>query len=227
MIRVLVVDDQPLLREGVIGMLRGLPDIEAVGEADSGPTAVEAVERLGPDVVLMDVRMPGGDGIEAAHMIAAGPRSPAVIMLSTFDLDEYLIDSFSAGVAGYLLKDIGSRDLADAIRAAHRGDAALSPKLGRRLMTAYGRREPDVEEPTPLPEEDEHGGVVISGVRLTERELHVLRDLISGKTNRAIATSLNIAPTTVKTHISRMLAKLGLDNRVQLTRWGTSHNLFP
>jgi DNA-binding NarL/FixJ family response regulator len=200
-IRVVLVDDHSLARTGLRMVLDAEPDIEVVGEAANGNQAIHSAGRLHPDVVLMDVRMPELDGIAATREIASD--STKVLMLTTFDLDDYVYDSLAAGASGFLLKDAGPEQLTEAIRVVAAGDALLAPSVTRRLIddvVVAGRR----RLPRP-PELDE----------LTPRELEVLRLVAAGLSNAEIAERLVVEETTVKTHVSRLLAKLGLRDRVQ------------
>jgi DNA-binding NarL/FixJ family response regulator len=204
-IRVLLVDDHALVRAGFRMVLDTEPDIEVVGEAANGRQAVHSAGRLGPDVVLMDVRMPELDGIAATReIVGAGAQAPKVLVLTTFDLDEYVYDSLAAGASGFLLKDVPPEQLTAGIRAVASGDALLAPSVTRRLIDEFvqtGRRQ--VQRP---PELDE----------LTPRELEVLQLVAQGLSNSEISESLVVEETTVKTHVSRLLTKLGLRDRVQV-----------
>jgi DNA-binding NarL/FixJ family response regulator len=199
-IRVLLVDDHALARTGLRMVLDAEPDIEVVGEAANGRQAIHSVERLKPDVVLMDVRMPELDGIAATREIAGAAR---VLILTTFDLDEYVYDALAAGASGFLLKDVGPEQLTEGIRVVASGDALLAPTVTRRLVDELvaARRRP---APAP-PARDE----------LTPREREVLLLVAQGLSNVEIAELLVVEETTVKTHVSRLLAKLGLRDRVQ------------
>jgi len=200
-IRVLLVDDHALARTGFRMVLDAEPDIEVVGEAANGTQAIHSAGRLHPDVVLMDVRMPELDGIAATREVAND--STKVLILTTFDLDDYVYDSLAAGASGFLLKDAGPEQLTEAIRVVAAGDALLAPSVTRRLIddvVGAGRRR--LARP---PELDE----------LTPRELEVLRLVAAGLSNAEIAERLVVEETTVKTHVSRLLAKLGLRDRVQ------------
>jgi len=202
-IRAVVADDQALVRGGFCMILNAQADIDVVGEADNGRTAVARTLELHPDVVLMDVRMPVMDGIQAtAELIRA--RTPArIMMLTTFDLDEYVWAGMKAGASGFLLKDVDPPDLCAAVRGVARGDMLLSPTLTRRLIEHFLNR--------PAP------GAAPAGATagLTERELDVLRLIARGRSNAEIGAELYLAEPTVKTHVTRMLAKLGLRDRVQ------------
>jgi DNA-binding NarL/FixJ family response regulator len=201
-IRVLVVDDQHLVRAGFRMILEAEDDLTVVGEAANGLEAVELVPRARPDVVLMDVRMPVLDGIEATTRIRAltGPQ-PAILVLTTFDLDEYVFSALRAGASGFLVKDTPPEQLVDAVRVVNRGDGLLSPGVTRRLIDDVARRRP-VAPPPGL-------------ASLTERELDVLRLVARGLSNAEIAAELYLGEATVKTHVGRVLAKLDLRDRVQ------------
>jgi len=203
-IRVLLVDDHALARTGFRMVLDTEPDIEVVGEAADGRQAVHSAARLRPDVVLMDVRMPVLDGIAATREIVGvrAPRPPKVLILTTFDLDEYVYDSLAAGASGFLLKDVGPEQLTAGIRAVASGDALLAPSVTRRLIDQFVQTRPRQVRP---PELDD----------LTPRELQVLRLVAQGLSNAEISGSLVVEETTVKTHVSRLLAKLDLRDRVQ------------
>jgi DNA-binding NarL/FixJ family response regulator len=204
-IRVLLVDDQALIRAGFRMILDAEEDIEVVGECSDGTQAVDSVKRFKPHVVLMDIRMPEMDGIEATRRIAAGNGDePArVLMLTTFDLDEYVYDALRAGASGFLLKDVPAEHLVAGIRTVAGGDALLAPSVTRRLISEFSRSTPaHREEPKSL--ED-----------LTPRELEVFKLMARGMSNAEIAQSLVVSETTVKTHVARVLMKLELRDRVQ------------
>jgi DNA-binding NarL/FixJ family response regulator len=203
-IRVLVVDDQELVRSGFCVILDAADGITVVGEAANGEAAVSQVAARGPDVVLMDIRMPGMDGLEATRLITGGPAAaPKVVMLTTFDLDEYVYEALRAGASGFLLKDSPRHDLIAAVRAAAAGDALLAPSVTRRLIEAFARRPP---ETAPSPSRL---------ASLTARERDVLMMLARGRSNAEIAEGLFVSEATVKTHVGNLLAKLGLRDRVQ------------
>jgi DNA-binding NarL/FixJ family response regulator len=201
-IRVLLADDQSLVRAGFRLVLENHPDLEVVGEASNGHEAVHSAARLKPDVVLMDIRMPELDGIAATRTITA--RHPArVLVLTTYDLDEYVYDALQAGASGFLLKDTPPAQLADGIRAVASGEALLTPTVTRRLIEEFARLGPSRRaRPAELDE-------------LTPRELEVLRLLARGMSNAEIAATLVLGDTTVKTHVAHVLTKLGLRDRVQ------------
>ncbi|KAB8197189.1 response regulator [Nonomuraea phyllanthi] len=198
MIRVMLVDDQELLRAGFRMVLGAQPDIEVVAEAGDGLAALEKLESTEVDVVLMDVRMPAMDGVEATRRI----DGPKVLILTTFDLDEYAFAAVRAGAAGFLLKDVPPADLVDAIRVVHAGDAVVSPSTLRRMLDRFAAQIP-AEEPVP-------------GADLTPREREVLLMVARGLSNAEIAAGLEVAEATVKTHLGRVLAKLGLRDRAQV-----------
>jgi len=203
-IRVLVVDDQELVRSGFCVILDAADGITVIGEAANGESAVAAAAASHPDVVLMDIRMPGMDGLEATRLITRGsPAAPKVIMLTTFDLDDYVYEALRAGASGFLLKDSPRHDLIAAVRAASAGDALLAPSVTRRLIEAFARRRP---ETSPSPSRL---------ATLTARERDVLELLARGRSNSEIAVSLFVSEATVKTHVGNLLAKLGLRDRVQ------------
>ena len=204
--RVLLVDDQPLLRTGFRMILSAESDLTVVGEAGDGASAVELARRLKPDVVLMDIRMPGMDGIQATRALAGpGVEDPIkVLMLTTFGLDEYVVESLRAGASGFLLKDAPAEDLVEAIRIVAAGEALLAPSVTRRLLDRVASRLPRATEDT-----------IPALAELTEREMEVLKLLARGLSNAEIAEKLVISETTVKTHVSRVLAKLDLRDRVQ------------
>ena len=202
-IGVVIVDDQALVRGGFRMILDAREDIEVTGEAGDGAEAVELVERLQPDVVLMDVRMPVMDGIEATRRIAASGSTARVVVLTTYDLDEYVFAAVRAGASGFLLKDVRPPELVDAVRVVAAGDALLAPSATRRLLDRFAGALPD---PGPTPEMLEE---------LTERELEVLRLVALALSNAEIASRLVLTEATVKTHVSSVLRKLGLRDRVQ------------
>jgi DNA-binding NarL/FixJ family response regulator len=204
-IRVLIVDDQSLVRAGFRMILEAEEDVEVVGEAADGSEALSAVEELNPDVVLMDVRMPNVDGLEATRRLLDGKESgPRVLILTTFDLDEYVYEALRAGASGFLLKDTPPEQLVDAIRVVSNGDALLSPVITRRVIEEFVRRPPEsVRKPARELQE------------LTARELEMLRYVARGLSNAEIAKEAYVSETTVKTHIAHILMKLHLRDRVQ------------
>jgi DNA-binding NarL/FixJ family response regulator len=202
---VLIVDDQALVRAGFRMILEAEEDMEVVGEAADGREAVEEARRLRPDVVLMDVRMPDVDGIEATRRLLGEDGAEAkIVMLTTFDMDEYVYDALRAGASGFLLKDVPPEQLVDGIRAVASGDALLAPSVTRRVIEEFVRRPPDSVRTAP-PELAE----------LTARELEVLKLVARGLANAEIAKELFISETTVKTHVAHVLMKLKLRDRVQ------------
>jgi len=209
MVRVLLVDDQALLRTGFRMVLEEQADIEVVGEAADGDEAVVAALDLSPDVVLMDVRMPGSDGIEATARIVAERPAVRVLILTTFDLDEYAFTALRYGASGFLLKDVRPAELAAAIRSVAAGDAVVAPSVTRRLLDTYAHRLPDLR-----PGRDPAGDHRLAP--LTEREIGILTEVARGLSNQEIAAKLFLAEATVKSHLGRILAKLGLRDRVQV-----------
>jgi len=205
-IRVLVADDQELVRTGLALMIGLEDDLEVVAQAADGAAAVDAVIAHHPDVVLMDVRMPGLDGIEATRRIAAAGARARVLILTTYDADGYVYEALQAGAAGFLLKDAPREQLLSAIRMVLDGDALLAPAITRRLVERFARR--------PAPQSAE-GGVPPAVSALSARELEVLRLVARGRNNREIADDLVLSVATVKTHLASVLAKLGLRDRVQ------------
>jgi DNA-binding NarL/FixJ family response regulator len=202
-IRVLVVDDQELVRSGFCVILDAADGIAVAGEAGNGEAAVAAVADTHPDVVLMDIRMPGMDGLEATRLITGAGDGPKVVMLTTFDLDDYVYEALRAGASGFLLKDSPRHDLIAAVRAAAAGDALLAPSVTRTLIEAFARRPP---EAAPSPSRL---------ASLTARERDVLLLLARGRSNAEIAATLFVSEATVKTHVGNLLAKLLLRDRVQ------------
>ncbi|MFD8702793.1 response regulator [Kitasatospora sp. NPDC059648] len=208
MTTVLIVDDQPLQRYGFRMLLESQPDTEVVGEAAHGAEAVRLAADLRPDVVLMDIRMPGMDGIEATRRIVAGGGRSRILVLTTFDLDEYAHAALRAGASGFLLKDARPEELLAGIRAVAEGDAVVAPAITRRLLDAYAHHLP-VRPPGAVPVDDPRLEA------LTEREREILVAIAQGWTNSEIAQRLVLAESTVKTHVSRVLGKIGARDRVQ------------
>ena len=206
-VRVLLADDQPLIRAGFRMLLEEQPDITVIGEAADGAEAIRLARQFRPDVVLMDVRMPGTDGIEATRRIIAETPESRVLVLTTYDLDEYAFTALRYGASGFLLKDARPADLTDAIRAVASGDAVIAPGITRRLLDNFASLLPDLRsnEPPGTPALD----------RLTSRERQVLVHVAQGLTNSEIAAAMFLSEATVKTHLGRVLAKLDLRDRVQ------------
>ncbi|MBI5103431.1 MAG: response regulator transcription factor [Solirubrobacterales bacterium] len=204
-VRIVIADDQQLVRTGFRLILDAEDDLEVVGEAADGAEALEVVRRECPDVVLMDIRMPELDGIEATRRIVGGPTK--VLMLTTFDLNEYVYEALRAGASGFLLKDTPAEQLAEGVRVVARGDALLAPSVTRRLLDEFARADDGAAAPAPAPPPglDE----------LTARELEVFKLVARGLSNAEIAEELVLGETTVKTHVARMLMKLGVRDRVQ------------
>jgi DNA-binding NarL/FixJ family response regulator len=204
-IRVLLVDDQALVRGGLRMIVDAQSDLEVVGEAADGRQAIEEFHRLKPDVIVMDIRMPNLDGVEATRRLA-GPDSPyhaRVLVLTTFDLDQYVYDALRAGASGFMLKDAPPAELVNAIRIVAAGEAMLAPSVTRRLIGSFVAAEPRQASPNPAIEQ------------LTEREVEVLKLIARGLSNSQIADCLVVGEATVKTHVARLLDKLELSNRVQ------------
>ncbi|MGY4644500.1 response regulator [Cellulomonas sp. URHB0016] len=211
MIRVVLVDDQAVVRAGFRVLLEDAEDLEIVGEAASGPEAVAVVRRTRPDVVCMDVRMPGGDGLTATRQIVAErdagrPSLPAVLVVTTFDLDEYVFGALEAGADGFVLKDCDPADLAEAIRRLARGDGTLDQSVTRRVIAEFARRRPVL---VPSAETEV----------LTARETDIVRLLARGMSNAEIAQALFVEQSTVKSHLGRAMTKLGTRDRLQTVVW--------
>ena len=214
MITVLIVDDQPLQRFGFRMLLETNPDTEVVGEAGSGSEALRQAEALHPDVILMDIRMPGLDGIEATRRLTATTGRSRVLIMTTFDLDEYVYAALRAGASGFLLKDARPEELLSGIRAVAAGDAIIAPALTRRLLDVFATHlgaAADSDDPRLR--------------SLTDREREVLTAIGQGWTNSEIAERLVLSESTVKTHVSRVLAKIGARDRVQAVIYAYDHGL--
>lgn len=212
MIRVLIADDQPTVRRSLATLIEQEGDIRVVAEASDGREAVSRARETSPDVVLMDVRMPGGDGLTATAALA-GPQAEhpiPVVVITTFDVDDYVFGALENGAAGFLLKDAAPSELAAAVRAAAAGDGLVSPAVTRRVITEFARRRPARTAAGPLPE-------------LTKREREVLAAMAEGASNAEIADALFIEIGTVKTHVSRIIAKLEVRDRVQAVVWTHQH----
>jgi DNA-binding NarL/FixJ family response regulator len=211
-IRVLIVDDQALIRMGIAALLARKADIEVVGQAGNGQEAIEQVAALEPDVVLMDVMMPVMDGVEATRQLSAqGPR-PAVIILSTFRDDEHVFRGIAAGARGYLLKDVDHRALAEAVRTVAGGAALLAPEITAQILPHLGRLGAQTPAPQPAPQAERLA-------LLTEREREILAMLAQGRTNNEISQAMAISVGTVKNHISSILSKLDVRDRTQAALW--------
>ena len=216
-IRVLIADDQALLRQGLAMMVGAQPDMDVVGEAATGSEAVAAAARLSPDIIVMDIRMPGMDGVAATRQICAAQppgTGPRVIMLTTFDLDEYVVAALQAGASGFLLKDAVPADIIAAIRVVSAGEALLAPSVTRRLLDRFATS-PQLAAMVP-PE-----GLDL----LTEREREVMALVVRGLSNSEIRQQLYLSEPTVKTHVGRILMKLGVRDRVQLVVLAYEHGL--
>ena len=214
-IRVLIVDDQELVRTGFRLFLETQPGLDVVGEAGDGEEAIERVRELRPDVVLMDIRMPTMDGVEATAKLTSGAIEPAprVLVLTTFDLDEYVFGALRAGAAGFLLKDAPRERLIEAIRVVHSGEALLSPSITRRLIEDFAARSDPIEPPAAVLAE------------LTPREREVLVLVAHGLSNAEIAARLVVTEATVKSHVGAVLLKLGLRDRVQAVVFAYEHGI--
>jgi DNA-binding NarL/FixJ family response regulator len=215
--RVVIADDQALLRQGLAMMIGSQADMEVVGEAATGAEAVAAAASLNPDVIVMDIRMPGMDGVAATRKICAEQphgEGPRVIMLTTFDLDEYVVAALQAGASGFLLKDAMPADIIAAIRVVHAGEALLAPSVTRRLLDRFATS-PQLAAMVPPPGLD----------LLTEREREVMALVVRGLSNSEIRRQLYLSEPTVKTHVGRILMKLGVRDRVQLVVLAYEHGL--
>jgi DNA-binding NarL/FixJ family response regulator len=214
-IRVLIADDEALVRGGLRMILEAQDDLEIAGEAEDGRAALELATRARPDVVLMDIRMPGVDGLEATRrLLATGTRAPRVLILTTFDLDEYVYEALRAGATGFLLKSARPQELIAAVRGAVAGDTLLAPAITRRLVEAFVRRPPHGTRPKPELES------------LTKRELEVFHHIACGRSNAEIANLLYVTDETVKTHASRIFTKLGVRDRTQAVILAYEHGVI-
>jgi DNA-binding NarL/FixJ family response regulator len=203
-VRIIIADDHQVVRSGFAELLETQPDFTIIGTARDGREAVRIGRKLKPDVVLMDIRMPGMDGIEATRQLTRdGPGGPRILVLTTFDLDEYVYDALRAGASGFLLKDVTAEQLFDAVRVIAAGDGLLAPGITRRLISEFAQRPAAIPQPTPRL------------VDLTPREIQVLQLVAEGLSNSEIAARLTVTEETVKTHVSRILNKLGLRDRTQ------------
>lgn len=214
-IRVVIADDQHLVRAGFAMILGEEPDLEVVGEAADGLAAIELVQRLAPEVVLMDIRMPHLDGLEALRRLVAGGSSARVIVLTTFDADEYVFSALRGGASGFLLKDTPPAELVSAVRTVAAGEALLDPTVTQRVVTAFVEGVVETGDRRPPPELGS----------LTDREHEVLIHLARGRSNAEIAALLVVSETTIKTHVGRVLAKLRLRDRVQAVVYAYEHGL--
>jgi len=206
-VRIVVADDHQIVRNGFAALLGTQPDFTVVGTAEDGAEAVRVCQETCPDVVLMDVRMPGMDGIEATRQLTrSGGDRPRIVILTTFDLDEYVYDALRAGASGFLLKDVTAERLFDAVRVIAEGEALLAPAITKRLISEFARQRPRTVEPAQ--------GLGLLAT-LTPRETEVLRLIAAGLSNPEIAKKLVVTEETVKTHVSRVLSKLGLRDRTQ------------
>ncbi|TQM42882.1 response regulator [Pseudonocardia cypriaca] len=217
MIRVVLADDQSVVRAGFRVILELAGDIEVVGECADGPTAVRLARRLAPDVVCMDVRMPGGDGLSATREITSGNpggSAPAVLVVTTFDLDEYVFGALEAGASGFVLKDTEPDDLIDAVRRLARGQGLVDQSVTRRVIAEFARRRP------AQPSAD-------AAHELTARETDIVRLLAQGMSNAEIARELVIETSTVKSHLGRAMAKIGVRDRLQTVVWAYQNGMVP
>jgi DNA-binding NarL/FixJ family response regulator len=213
-IRVLIADDQAMVRSGLAMVLDSADDVEVVGEARDGAEAVRLAHQLRPDVTLMDIRMPGTDGLEAARQLSSSPTAgTAVVMLTTFGAEEYVVEALRAGAVGFVLKDSDPETLLEAVQAAAAGAGLLDPAVTRTLLDRFARLP---AAPPPAPE---------ASSTLTDRERDVFDGLVTGATNVELAAVLNVEPSTVKTHVAHVLRKLGLRDRVEVVIYAYEHGL--
>lgn len=208
-IRVLIVDDHAIVRKGICALLATEPGIQVVGEAHDGEEALAEAQRLQPDVILMDLVMPGLDGLEAIQRLADSQPGVRVLVLTSFSSDDKVFRSLRAGALGYLLKDSGPEDLVEAIQQTYRGESSLHPAVARKVLQEVAAPQPAASRPAPL----------------TERESEILKLVAHGASNRSIAADLAITEATVRTHVSRLLTKLGLDNRTQAVLYALRQGL--
>ena len=231
-IRLLIVDDHPVVRDGLSGMFAAAPEFDVVGQASDGAEAVRLAAALGPDVILMDLRMPGMDGVAAITELGRQGSAARVLVLTTYDTDRYVLPAIEAGATGYLLKDAPRDDLLRAVRAAARGDAVLAPSVAARLMSRI--REPVAgtgtgDDPGPGTAAGASGAPGTGGALaepLSQRELEILELVAAGTTNREAAARLFISEATVKTHLLHIYAKLGVNDRAAAVAAGFSHGLL-
>jgi DNA-binding NarL/FixJ family response regulator len=212
-IRVLIADDQPLMRAALSMSLSAEPDIEIVGEAADGVQAVDLAAAMHPDVIVMDIRMPRLDGVAATRLLCAAEACPKILIVTTFDADEYVVDALRAGASGFLLKDATADEIVHAVRVIAAGDALLAPAVTRRLLDGYARRLPAT--PTPA-----------TALCITPRESDVLMLVARGLSNAAIGVELRIAESSVKSHVGHLLTKLGQPDRVHLVIYVYEHGLI-
>lgn len=220
-IRVLIVDDQQLLRDGLVSLLKLHDGIEVVGTAANGQEAIEQALALTPDVVLMDIRMPVMNGITATAEIHKKLKDCKILVLTTFDNDEYIVKALMSGATGYLLKNIPAQDLARSIELTHRGIYTLEPSIAGKLVEAIKNTTLSSSDASPVKQDQS-----LANIDLTEREWDVLRLIASGASNREISETLVISEGTVKTHVSNILGRLGLRDRTQAAIFAREHNLF-
>ncbi len=210
--RVLLVDDHAIVRLGLMTLINDQPDMEVVGEAGTAGEAVRAVERLAPDVVLMDIRMPGEGGIEATRQITGRFPKTKVVMLTSYADDELILHAISAGATGYVLKQVGNEEMLRAITAAARGEALMDPSTTARLLSRVRQAEKKVDEDAFR--------------ELSDREMDVLAELARGKTNAEIGKKLNLSEKTVRNYVSTILEKLHLSNRIELATYAVEHHIY-
>lgn len=223
--RVLLVDDQPLIRLGFTAILRSQDDIEVVGEAGDGAECLERAAALDPDVICMDVQMPHMDGVEATRALTAAGTRAAVLILTTFDRDDFLFETLEAGASGFLLKSAEAEHLIDAVRVLGRGDALLDPQVTRRVLRRMAAGGAGPPEPTAPGGAAAQAGAAVGRARLTGREAEILTLMARGLSNAEIATELYVGESTVKTHVSNVLMKLGTRDRVHAVIWAFEHGV--